>query len=377
MKRLSVLGSTGSVGSQTLQIVKAYREDFELVGIVAKRSSDKLLKQAKELNPKYVVSFEEPTKDWLRELPKGTEYMFGEEGLLEVIKASDMVMNSISGTDGILPTYWTLTMGKRLLASNKESIICLRRWVKEHKDQIVPVDSEHNALFQLLSFVKREDIKKVYLTASGGPFRQASLEELKKVKVEDALKHPTWKMGHKITVDSATLFNKGMEIIEAINLFDLELDQLEVVIHPQSVVHGIVELRDCTFLFHTSQTDMRVPILYSLYYPERKTFPFERKSLFDLSPITFEKVDTERFRSVSLCKWVATMGGPYPALLVGADQSAVELFLEGKIGFLDITNLVEEVLSLASLPEPERVEDVLYTIDWAYKKGKELAGALR
>mgnify|MGYP001770641488 CR=1 FL=1 len=377
MRKLSVLGSTGSVGSQTLQVVKAYREDFELVGIVAKRASERLLMQAKEFKPAYVVSFQEPTKDWLKELPEGSQYLFGEEGLLEVIKASEVVMNAISGTDGILPTYWTLTMGKRLLASNKESIICLRRWVKQHKDQIVPVDSEHNALFQLLSFVKKEDIRKVYLTASGGPFRQASLEELKKVKAEDALRHPTWKMGQKITVDSATLFNKGMEIIEALNLFDIELDQIEVVIHPQSVVHGIVELKDCTFLFHTSQTDMKVPILHSLYYPERKTFPFERKSLFELSPITFEKVDTERFRSVSLCRWVATMGGAYPAVLVGADQSAVELFLEGKIGFLDITHLVEEVLSLVSLPEPQRIEDVLYAIDWAYKKGKELAKVLR
>jgi len=220
--------------------------------------------------------------------------------------------------------------------------------------------------------LKGEEIKKVYLTASGGPFRDKSLEELKHVSVEDALKHPTWKMGAKITIDSATLMNKGMELIEAINLFDLGVENLDVVIHPQSVVHGIVELIDGSFIFHTSQTDMRIPILYSLYYPERKPFPFERKSLLDLSPITFERVDTEKFRSIPLCKWVALMGGVYPAVLVGADQIAVELFLQGRIGFLDIVNLVEEILSSVSLKDPQSLEDVLSAIDWAYKKGVEL-----
>ncbi len=372
MKRLGVLGSTGSVGSQTLEVVKAYREDFELVGILAKRASEKLLLQAVELKPRFVSCYEEPSKDWLSELPEGTAFLKGEEGLQAIVEGSEMLMNAISGVDGILPTYLVLQQGKKLLASNKESLICLRDLVKENREKIVPVDSEHNALFQIMLGLKGEEIKKVYLTASGGPFRDKSLEDLKHVSVEDALKHPTWKMGAKITIDSATLMNKGMELIEAINLFDLGVESLDVVIHPQSMVHGIVELIDGSFIFHTSQTDMRIPILHSLYYPERKAFPFEKKGLLELSPITFERVDTEKFKSIPLCKWVALMGGIYPAVLVGADQIAVELFLQGRIGFLDIVNLVEEILSSVNLKDPQSLEDVLSAIDWACKKGVEL-----
>ncbi|MEJ5339535.1 MAG: 1-deoxy-D-xylulose-5-phosphate reductoisomerase [Aquificaceae bacterium] len=374
MKRLGVLGSTGSVGSQTLDVVRAYREDFELIGLLAKRASERLLLQAIELRPKYVACYEEPSREWLSRLPEGTDFLKGEEGLYAIVEGSDMVMNAISGVDGILPTYLVLQEGKKLLASNKESLICLRELVRENRGRIVPVDSEHNALFQILQGLKPEEIRKVYLTASGGPFREKSLEELRHVGVEDALRHPTWRMGAKITVDSATLMNKGMELIEAINLFDLDVERLDVVVHPQSVVHGVVELMDGSFLFHTSQTDMRIPILHSLYYPERKTFPFERKSLLELSPITFERVDTEKFRSISLCRWAAIMGGVYPAVLVGADQVAVELFLQGKIGFLDIVNLVEEVLSSVSLRDPQSLEDVLLAIDWAYRRGMELLG---
>ncbi len=377
MRRLSVLGSTGSVGSQTLDVIRENREDFELIGLLARRASEKLLLQAREFHPKYVACYEEPSKEWLNSLPKGTKFLKGEEGLYAMVEESDMLMNAISGTDGIFPTYLILEKGKRLLASNKESLICLGRLVKEKRKLIVPVDSEHNALFQLLSMVNQKDLKKVYLTASGGPFRNKNLEELKYVSVEEALNHPTWKMGAKITIDSATLMNKGMELLEAINLFDLTVESLDILIHPQSVVHGIVELIDGTFLFHTSQTDMRIPIMYSLYYPERRPYPFERKSLFELSPIHFERVDTEKFKSIPLCKWVAHMGGVYPIVLVGADQVAVELFLEGKIGFLDIVDLVEDILSLVNFGEPKSIEEIMDAIRWAYKKGKELVEAKR
>ncbi|MFN3976113.1 MAG: 1-deoxy-D-xylulose-5-phosphate reductoisomerase [Aquificaceae bacterium] len=372
MKRVAILGSTGSVGTQTLDVIRQYREEFELVGLLAKRASEKLLNQSREFKPRYVSCYEEPSKDWLEALPKGVKFLKGEEGLHALVEESQMLMNAISGTEGIFPTYLVLQRNKRLLASNKESLICLGKLVKEKRELIVPVDSEHNALFQLLSTVKDQEVKKVYLTASGGPFRNKSLEELKSVSVEEALNHPTWKMGAKITVDSATLMNKGMELLEAINLFDMPVEKLDVLIHPQSVVHGIVELIDGSFLFHVSQTDMRVPILYSLFYPSRKAYPFERKSLFDLSPIHFERVDTEKFKSLALCKWVALMGGAYPVVLVGADQIAVELFLEGKIGFLQIVELVEEILSEASFKEPQSLEEVLGLIKWAYERGKEL-----
>ena len=373
MKRLGILGSTGSIGSQTLEIVKAYREDFDIVGLLAKRSSDKLLLQAKEFKPKYISCYEDPKREWLESLPKGVNFLKGEEGLKAIIEESDILMNAISGIDGILPTYLVLQKDKRLLAANKESLICLGKMLREKRSLIVPVDSEHNALFQLLLALDRRDIKKLYLTASGGPFREKSPEELKRVKVEDALKHPTWKMGAKITIDSATLMNKGMELLEAINLFDIPIEALDVLIHPQSVVHGIVELIDGSYLFHVSQTDMRIPILYSLYYPQRKPFPFYRKTLVELAPVHFERVDTEKFKSIPICKWVALMGDPYPTVLVGADQAAVELFLEGKIGFLEIADIVEEVLSSVNFGEGESIEDILRILEWSYQKGREVA----
>ncbi|MDW8095597.1 MAG: 1-deoxy-D-xylulose-5-phosphate reductoisomerase [Aquificaceae bacterium] len=372
--RFSVLGSTGSVGTQTLDVVRAYREDFHIVGLVSKKASEKLLLQAIEFKPEYVCCYEEPSKEWLSRLPQGVKFIKGEEGLLATVEGSEVLMNAISGVDGIMSTYLVLKNNKRLLASNKESLICLGDLVREKRDFIVPVDSEHNALFQMLSMVKREEVKRVYLTASGGPFRNKSLEELRYVTLEETLKHPTWKMGAKITVDSATLMNKGMELIEAINLFDLKPQDVDIVIHPQSVVHGILELIDSNFIFLTSQTDMRLPILYSLYYPERRAFPFESKSLLELSPITFEKADVEKFKSLELCRFVAERGGPYPAVLVGADQSAVELFLQGKIGFLDIFHIVEEVLSMVNFGEPKGIEELLQSIQWAYDKGKEVAG---
>jgi 1-deoxy-D-xylulose-5-phosphate reductoisomerase len=282
-------------------------------------------------------------------------------------------MNAISGIDGIIPTYEILKRNKRLLASNKESIVCLGDLIREKRSLVLPVDSEHNALFQLLSFISVEDVKKVYLTASGGPFRERSLQDLEKATVEEALNHPRWKMGAKITVDSATLMNKGMEIIEAINLFDLSVDSIEVLIHPQSVVHGIVELKDGSFLFHVSQTDMKIPIMHALFYPHRKDYPFERKNLLDLSPMSFEQVDREKFRALYLCKWSAQMGGAYVPALVGADQAAVEMFLKGRIKFLDIVRVVEDVLSMLSLPEPQNLEQVLSTINWAYERGKEVS----
>jgi 1-deoxy-D-xylulose-5-phosphate reductoisomerase len=373
MRKLGVLGSTGSVGSQTLDIVRAYREEFHLVGIVAKKASEKLLQQAIEFKPHYVVSYEEPSKDWLNSLPKETTYIKGQDGLIEVISVSDFLMNAISGIDGIIPTYEILKRNKRLLASNKESIVCLGDLIREKRSLVLPVDSEHNALFQLLSFISVEDVKKVYLTASGGPFRERPLQDLEKATVEEALNHPRWKMGAKITVDSATLMNKGMEIIEAINLFDLSVDSIEVLIHPQSVVHGIVELKDGSFLFHVSQTDMKIPIMHALFYPHRKDYPFERKNLLDLSPMSFEQVDREKFRALYLCKWSAQMGGAYVPALVGADQAAVEMFLKGCIKFLDIVRVVEDVLSMLSLPEPRNLEQVLSTINWAYERGKEVS----
>jgi 1-deoxy-D-xylulose 5-phosphate reductoisomerase len=289
MIKLSILGSTGSVGTQALDVVRAYRQDIELVGLVARRASDKLLNQAREFKPKYVVSYQEPTKDWLESLPKECVYLKGEEGLLAVVEESERVLNAISGIDGLLPTFFVLSKNKILLASNKESVVCLEELIREKSENVVPVDSEHNALFQLLSMTDRKEIRKVYLTASGGPFKDTPIEELPKVKPAQALNHPTWQMGQKITVDSATLMNKGIELLEAKALFGLDPDLIEVVIHPQSLVHGAIKLKDGSFLFQVSPPDMKIPIMNAIFYPERREYPFRDVSLFELSPIVFEK----------------------------------------------------------------------------------------
>lgn len=372
MMKLAVLGSTGSVGTQTLQVARRFPDEIEVVALLARRASDKLLSQAQEFSPKLVVTYEEPTKEWLSSLPKGTEHLLGDGGLEGAITLADRVMNAVSGVHGIKPAYITLKKGKILLASNKESVICLGELVRKSRDRVIPVDSEHNALFQLLDRIEREYVRFVYLTASGGPFKDWSLEKMRKATPKEALKHPRWNMGAKITVDSATLMNKGFELLEAVNLFDLELDAVKVVIHPQSFVHGVVELIDGSFLMHVSQTDMRVPILHSLFYPERKPYPFEKVSLPSLSPISFEEVDTERFRSLYLARWTGEMGGVYIPVLLGADEEAVNLFLEGKIGFLDIVEIIEKTLSEVNLRNPEDIEGILSAIEWARKKVREI-----
>ncbi|NPB08377.1 MAG: 1-deoxy-D-xylulose-5-phosphate reductoisomerase [Aquificae bacterium] len=369
---LGILGSTGSIGTQTLEVISAFRGEVRVSGLLARRASEKLLRQAREFRPRFVVSYEEPSSEWLEALPPETKYLKGDEGLKAIVENSERVMNAVAGVYGIKPAYEVLKAGKILLASNKESIICLPKLVRENRERIIPVDSEHNALFQLLSSVKEEEVRFVYLTASGGPFRNRSPEELKSVSVEEALKHPRWNMGEKITVDSATLMNKGFEILEAMNLFDLELDQIKVVIHPQSYVHGIVELKDNSFLMHTSPTDMRIPIMHALFYPQRKEYPFRRVSLLELSGLTFEEVDRNKFKALDLARWAGSMGGVYLPVLVGADEEAVRLFLERRIGFLDITELIERALAEVNIPDPETPEEVLQAVEWGRRKVREL-----
>ena len=373
MIKLAVLGSTGSVGTQTLEVVRAFREEIDVCALVARRASEKLLDQAKEFKPEVVVIQEEPQKSWVSELPKETTLLKGEEGLEEAIKLADRVMNAISGVHGIKPAFYTLKMGKLLLASNKESIVCLPEEVSENRERIIPVDSEHNALFQLLKMVPREEIKYLYLTASGGPFRNSSLEEMKRASPQEALKHPRWNMGAKITVDSATLMNKGFEMIEAKHLFGFDLSKIKIVVHPQSVVHGLLELVDGTFLMHASDTDMRVPITHALFFPQRKKSPFKRSPITSLSPMDFEPLDTERFKAPEVARWAGEMGGAYLPVLVGADEEAVNLFLEGKIGFLDIVDLVEEVLSSVNFPDPKSIDEVIEAVEWAREKVREIA----
>ncbi len=372
MKNLCVLGSTGSIGTQTLEVAKILKETIKVKALVAYHASNKLLNQVNELKPDIVVTFQNPSQEWKEKLPYITEHLIGQEGIEYAIDSSDIVMNAISGVAGIEPAYIVLNKGKQLLASNKEAIVCLGNMIKENREKVIPVDSEHNALFQLLSSHSREEIRRIWLTASGGPFFNRPYKDYKNASIEEALNHPRWNMGKKITIDSATLFNKGIEIMEAVFLFDFSIDNIDVVIHPQSYVHGIIELMDNSFIMHVSPTDMKIPIMYALTYPSRREFTFYKLSIFDMPNINFYPVDKEKFKSIDICKEVCRKGGAYIPALLGADEEAVSLFLEGKITLPKITNIVEEVLNRVNFPTPSDIKSILYIIEWAKREVRNI-----
>jgi len=371
MIRLSILGSTGTIGKNALDVVRAHKDKIQLVGIGAYRASKELLEEVKEFRPKFVFSVETPTKDWLDEISKYSKYLDEEEGLQAIIENSDRILNAISGTSGIKATYSILKAKKILLASNKESILCMPNLIRENLDLVIPVDSEHNAAFELLK--SHKTVKNLYITASGGPFREYSKEQLKTVTKEGALKHPNWKMGPKITIDSATLMNKGFELIEASVLFNIPLERIKILIHPQSIVHAIVELENGSFIANMSLPDMRLPIQNAIFYPEMINYTFNRLDLVSISCLTFEKPKKDLFRAIDVCEWVASMGNPYVSVLLGADDKAVELFLEGKIGFLDIPVLIENVLSSVNFHIEENLEDILRAVEFGKSKLLELS----
>ncbi|MFP3205971.1 MAG: 1-deoxy-D-xylulose-5-phosphate reductoisomerase [Hydrogenobaculum sp.] len=371
MIRLSILGSTGTIGKNALDVVRAHKDKIQLVGIGAYRASKELLEEVKEFRPRFVFSVETPTKDWLDEISKYSKYLDEEEGLQAIIENSDRILNAISGTSGIKATYSILKAKKILLASNKESILCMPNLIRENLDLVIPVDSEHNAAFELLK--SHKTVKNLYITASGGPFREYSKEQLKTVTKEGALKHPNWKMGPKITIDSATLMNKGFELIEASVLFNIPLERIKILIHPQSIVHAIVELENGSFIANMSLPDMRLPIQNAIFYPEMVNYTFNRLDLTSISCLTFEKPKRDLFRAIDVCEWVASMGNPYVSVLLGADDKAVELFLEGKIGFLDIPVLIENVLSSVNFHIEENLEDILRAVEFGKSKLLELS----
>jgi len=371
MESLALLGSTGSIGTQTLDVVSRFPDRFEVSILSARRASEELLNQVLKFKPRYVVTEEKPTPQWVGSLPSETEHLLGLEGLKEALKRvkPKKVLNAVSGIYGIEPTFLVLEeTDATLLLANKESVLAAGEFLKPHLDRIVPVDSEHNALFQLLEGLPKRYVKKLYLTASGGPFFGKSLEELQKVGPSDALRHPRWKMGQKITVDSATLMNKGFEVIEAKYLFDIPIENIEVVVHPQSVVHSMVETVDGNIFALLSPTDMRFPIQHALFYPEREKTPFKGLNLFELRKLEFFEPDRETFRCLELAYRYGKKGLPHTALLVGADEGAVELFLKNKIRFTQIPDLIEEVVErLAPLYGEVGREDIPLLVRKAYE----------
>ncbi|MEG0051181.1 MAG: 1-deoxy-D-xylulose-5-phosphate reductoisomerase [Terrisporobacter sp.] len=353
MKKVAILGSTGSIGTQTLDVVRNNKDKFEVVAISANRSVDLLLKQILEFNPKYVAVYDEESANKLKEMiPKDVNIniLIGMEGLVKIstLEEVDVVLTAVVGMVGLVPTIEAIKAKKTIALANKETLVTAGELVmseaRKNNVKILPVDSEHSAIFQCLNGENKEDVEKLILTASGGPFRGKSKEELKNVTKNEALKHPNWQMGRKISVDSSTLMNKGLEVIEAKWLFDVNMEDIDVVVHPQSIVHSMVQFKDSSVIVQMGCPDMRLPIQYALTYPERLDTDFERLNLSKVASLTFEEVDMETFPCLKLAFDALKLGGTYPAALNSANEVLVNEFLNDKIGFYDIPYYIEITL---------------------------------
>jgi len=349
-KRIIVLGSTGSIGSNTLDVIRHHPGEYQVVGLAAWKNIRLLSEQIQEFKPRLAaVKNRADSLGLQKKFSKtGTDVVAGETGLLELVTEleADLVVSAITGIAGLKPTMAALEAGKNLALANKESMVVAGQFLKKIASRtgarIIPVDSEHSAIFQCLQGQKKRYLKRVYLTASGGPFFRLPVNDLAERKVEEALKHPRWTMGKKVTIDSATLMNKGLELIEARWLFDLQPEELQVLIHPQSIVHGLVEFQDGSVLAQLSQTDMRIPIQYALSYPERQTSFLPALNLAEIVSLEFYPVDDERRYPLFFLARKALQGGEsYPVMLNAANEVAVTAFLEGKIMFGEIHSIVE------------------------------------
>ena len=364
MKKISILGSTGSIGTQTLDIVRI-NNDVEVVALSAHKNIDLLEKQIREFNPKVVAIWEEADAKILSDKVKDLDVRvcFGMDGLIEVASVcdADIVVTAVVGMIGIEPTIAAIKAKKDIALANKETLVCAGHIImplaKDMGINIYPVDSEHSAIFQCLD--KNNPIKKILLTASGGPFRGFSKEELENVTLEDALKHPNWSMGKKITIDSATMINKGLEIIEASHLFDVDIDDIEVVIQKESIIHSMVEFKDNGILAQLGTPDMKLPISYALFYPERRYISEERVDFSTLATLNFSKPDLDVFEGLKMAISAGKKGGSAPTVLNAANEWAVDKFLNKKIGFTDIGRLIGLAIENHQFKENPSLEDIL------------------
>ena len=369
-----ILGSTGSIGLQALDVIERSSE-LELVGLSAQSSWEPLIKQARAHEVERVALADEDAAARASEAWTGGQVLSGPEGIVTLILESgaDIVLNALVGAAGLGPTVATLGEGIDLALANKESLVIGGELVTALAEgtgaRILPVDSEHSALHQLIAGEAPGTVERIVLTASGGPFRELTIEELGKVTIEQALRHPTWNMGAKITIDSATLMNKGLELIEAHHLFGTPYEQIDVVVHPQSIVHALVELCDGGALAHLGRPDMRVPVSYALNYPERVDVPVARLDIATLGTLSFEPVDVERFPCVRLAREAAASGGTAPCILNAANEIAVHAFLDERLSFLGIAAVIEQTLGQLE-SKPLRAFEVLYDAD---REAREIA----
>ena len=374
MRKITILGSTGSIGTQTLDVVRE-NKDITVVGISAGKNIRLLEQQIREFSPGLAVVWgEEDAKalrDAVRDLP--VKVAWGMDGLLELarMEEADLMVTAIVGMIGLRPTVAAIQAGKDIALANKETLVTAGHLImplaRERGVSILPVDSEHSAIFQVLHGEERSQVKKLLITASGGPFRGKSKKELEHVTPADALKHPNWDMGQKITIDSATLVNKGLEVMEARWLFDVNLDQIQVVVQPQSVIHSMVEFCDGAVMAQLGTPDMRLPIQYALYYPDRRPLPGDRLDFWKMHELTFEQPDTDTFRGLPLAMEAARAGGTMATVFNAANERAVAKFLKGDIGFLDIYEIIGEAMAQHRICQNPGLEEILETEKMTYE----------
>lgn len=389
MKAITLIGSTGSIGTQTLDIVTQHPEQFRIVGLAAGSNVELLASQIRQFRPSIVAISNESKLPELKSAIKDVEpqptLLSGEAGVIEVARfgEAETVVTGIVGCAGLLPTIAAIEAGKDIALANKETLIAgapvVLPLIKKHNVKLLPADSEHSAIFQCLQGVPEAGLRKIILTASGGAFRDWDVEKLAEVTVADALKHPNWSMGRKITVDSATLMNKGLEVIEAHFLFGLDYDDIEIVIHPQSIIHSLIELQDTSVLAQLGWADMRLPLLYALSFPERIYTDWERLDLVKAGSLTFREPNHQKYPCMNLAYAVGKAGGSLPAVLNAANEQAVALFLEEKIHFLDIPRCIEKVCDRHSQENNSNpnLDDILAADKWARQEVIETAKNLQ
>ena len=374
MKKIGILGSTGSIGTQTLEVVRE-NKDIEVTALAAGSNIRLLEEQIREFAPRIAAVWDEKKAKELKERVKDlpVKIVSGMDGLIQVSAFEEMeiLVTAIVGMIGIRPTMEAIKAGKDIALANKETLVTAGHLImplaKENGVSILPVDSEHSAIFQSLQGGQQKAVKKILLNASGGPFRGKKREELADIQVEDALKHPNWEMGRKITIDSSTMVNKGLEVIEAKWLFDVDVSQIQVVVQPQSVIHSMVEYEDGAVIAQLGTPDMKLPIQYALYYPERRYLPGERLDFWNLGKLDFEKPDTDTFYGLALAYEAGRRGGSLPTVFNAANERAVQLFLERKIGYLEIPKIIKECMERHKNVEQPSLEEILDTEEGVYE----------
>ena len=371
MRNIAILGSTGSIGTQTLEIVRE-NNDLNVVSIAAKSSINKLEEQVREFKPDIVCVYDEKAASQFKVMisDTNTKVVSGMEGLIEAAtyKSAELVVTAFVGMIGIVPTVEAIKAGKNIALANKETLVTAGHIVmdlaKKNNVKILPVDSEHSAIFQSLNGENSKEIDKILLTASGGPFRTKTKDDLKTVTLEDALKHPNWSMGRKITIDSATMVNKGLEVLEAKWLFDVDVDNIQVVVQPQSIIHSMVQFNDGAVIAQLGVPDMKLPIQYAIYYPERRCLSGDRLDFGKIGQITFEDPDFEKFKGLELAYESGRIGGSMPTVLNAANEKAVAMFLNRKIGYLEIADIIEYCISKHNTIENPTIEQILEIENW-------------